>query len=116
MGKGTDFSLNATAKGPLDRLAVKGNLTSNAGAADVDLTLRNVLDRKRPISIGGHLRTRDLDAGRIAGIKELGPVTLRHQGTGPRHPDDRPERHAGAPQPAGPHRLPERGTPQRPGL
>ena len=76
MGKGTDFSLNATAKGPLDRLAVKGNLTSNAGAADVDLTLRNVLDRKRPISIGGHLRTRDLDAGRIAGIKELGPVTL----------------------------------------
>ena len=52
MGKGTDFSLNATAKGPLDRLAVKGNLTSNAGAADVDLTLRNVLDRKRPISIG----------------------------------------------------------------
>ncbi len=76
LGKGTDFRLDATAKGPLDRLAVKGGLTSNAGTADVDLTLRNVLDRKRPISIGGHLRTRDLDAGRIAGIRELGPVTL----------------------------------------
>ena len=76
LGKGTDFRLDATAKGPLDRLAVKGNLNSNAGAADVDLTLRNVLDRKRNIAIDGVLRTRDLDAGRIAGIKELGPVTL----------------------------------------
>ena len=76
LGKGTDFHLDATAKGVLDRLAVKGNLTSNAGAADVDLTLRNVLDKKRPIAIDGVLRTRDLDAGRIAGIDALGPVTL----------------------------------------
>ena len=76
MGKGTDFRLDATAKGLLNRLAVKGNLTSNAGAADVNLTLRNILDRKRNIAIDGILRTRDLDAGRIAGIQELGPVTL----------------------------------------
>jgi hypothetical protein len=76
IGKGTDFHLDATAKGTLDRLAVKGNLASNAGAADVDLTLRNILDQKRNIAIGGVLRTRDLDAGRIAGIQELGPVTL----------------------------------------
>ncbi len=76
MGKGTDFHLDATAKGLLNRLAVKGNLTSSAGAADVNLTLRNVLDRKRNIAIDGVLQTRDLDAGRIAGIRELGPVTL----------------------------------------
>ena len=76
IGKGTEFRLDATAKGPLNRLGVKGNLTSNAGTADVDLTLRNVLDRKRNIAIDGILRTRELDAGRIAGIQELGPVTL----------------------------------------
>ena len=76
LGKGTDFSLDATAKGTLDRLAVKGNLDSNAGTADVDLTLRNIIDRKRNITIGGVVRTKDLDAGRIAGIKELGPVTM----------------------------------------
>ena len=76
MGKGTDFSLDATAKGTLDRLAVKGSLNSNAGTADVDLTLRNIIDRKRNITIGGIVRTKDLDAGRIAGIKQLGPVTL----------------------------------------
>ena len=63
MGRGTDFRLDATAKGPLDRLAVKGNLASNAGTADVNLTLRNVLDRKRNIALDGVLRTKDLDAG-----------------------------------------------------
>ena len=76
LGKGTDFRLNATVKGTLDRLAVKGGLTSNAGAADVNVTLRNVLDQRRDIAIGGLLKTRDLDVGRITGIDALGPVTL----------------------------------------
>ena len=76
IGKGTDFNLNAGVKGTLNRLAVKGNLASNAGTADVDLVLRNVVDKKRDIAIGGTLRTRDLDAGRIAGVDALGPVTL----------------------------------------
>ena len=76
LGKGTEFNLDATAKGTLNRLAVQGNLNSNAGAADVDLTLRNVIDQRRDIAIGGTVRTRDLDAGRIAGIDALGPVTL----------------------------------------
>ena len=76
VGRGTDFRLDASAKGTLDRLAVKGDLASNAGTADVDLTLRNLLDHKRNISIGGIVRTKDLDAGRIAGIKDVGPVTM----------------------------------------
>ena len=76
IGRGTDFSLDATAKGTLDKLAVQGALASNAGSADVDLTLRNVIDRKRDISIGGNLKTRNLDVGRIAGIDAVGPVTM----------------------------------------
>ena len=76
MGRGTDFNLDATLNGTLNRLAVNGNLTSNAGAADVDLVLRDVLDKKRDISIGGTVKTKDLDAGRIAGIDALGPVTM----------------------------------------
>ena len=76
LGRGTDFSLDATAQGTLNRLAVKGDLHSNAGAADVDLVLRDILDKKRDISIGGTLRTRDFDAGRIAGIDAIGPVTM----------------------------------------
>ena len=76
LGRGTDFHLDATAKGTLNRLAVKGDLNSNAGAADVDIVLRDVIDKKRDMSIGGTVRTRDLDAGRIAGIDALGPVTM----------------------------------------
>ncbi|MBR5255839.1 MAG: translocation/assembly module TamB domain-containing protein [Bacteroidales bacterium] len=76
MGRGTEFNLDATVQGTLNRLAVNGNLESNAGTADVDLVLRDVIDKKRDISIGGTLKTKDLDAGRIAGIDALGPVTL----------------------------------------
>ena len=76
LGKGTGFDLDATVKGTLNRLAVRGDLDSNAGSADIDLTLQNVIDKRRDIAIGGTLRTRDLDAGRIAGIDALGPVTL----------------------------------------
>ena len=76
MARGTDFNLDATVNGTLNRLAVNGNLTSNAGAADVDVVLRDVIDKKRDISIGGTVKTNNLDAGRIAGIDALGPVTL----------------------------------------
>ena len=76
LGRGTDFNLDATVQGTLNRLAVKGDLNSNAGAADVNIVLRDVIDKKRDMSIGGTVRTRDLDAGRIAGIDALGPVTM----------------------------------------
>jgi len=76
IGKGTEFLLDATAQGTLNRLAVQGGLDSSAGAADVDLMLRDLMDRKHAITIGGTARTRHLDAGRIAGVKALGPVTL----------------------------------------
>jgi len=76
LGKGMDFELDASARGTLNRLDVKGNITSGAGAADLDLTLRNILDQRRDIAIGGTVRTRDLDAGRIAGVDALGPVSL----------------------------------------
>ena len=76
IARGTTFGLDATARGTLNHLAVKGGLTSSAGAADMDLTLKNILDRGRAITIGGKARTRNLDAGEIAGIGALGPVTL----------------------------------------
>ena len=76
LGRGTDFKLDATAKGPLDRLAVKGALLSNNGNADVDIVLRNVIDKKKDISIDGTVKTRDLNVGKIAGIDAIGPVSL----------------------------------------
>ena len=76
LGRGTEFKLDATAKGPLDRLGVKGALLSNNGAADVNITLRNIIDRSKDISIDGSVKTKDLHVGKIAGIDALGPVSL----------------------------------------
>lgn len=73
---GETFTFNGTATGPINRLAVNGDFTSGAGSFNTVLDLRNVTDPKRPILIGGNLRTRDLDVGRIAGIDAVGPVTL----------------------------------------
>ena len=74
--KGEHFTFNGTAIGPINRLAVNGNIASGVGSLSTVLDLRNVTDPKRPILIGGRLRTKDLDLGRIAGIEALGPVTL----------------------------------------
>ena len=74
---GETFTFNGTAVGPINRLAVNGGFSSGAGAFHTVLDLRNVTDKDRPILLGGQLQTRDLDAGKIAGISALGPVTLQ---------------------------------------
>lgn len=76
---GETFAFRGTAKGPINRLGVKGNLSSRLGLAKADITVRNTVDLKRPIIIDGGLKTEDLNVGKIAGISEIGPVTL---GTG----------------------------------
>ena len=77
LGKGTAFQLDATAQGTLNRLGVQGKLTSDAGDADIHVTLRDLIDRSRDISLTGNVRTKGLDIGRIAGIDAVGPVTMQ---------------------------------------
>ena len=73
---GEHFAFEGTAKGPLNRLGVNGGLTSRLGSARADITVRNTVDPKRPIIIGGGVRTRDLNVGKITGIDAIGPITL----------------------------------------
>ena len=61
--KGEHFTFNGTAVGPINRLAVNGNIASGVGSLSTVLDLRNVTDPKRPILIGGRLRTNAM-AGR----------------------------------------------------
>ena len=76
MAPGETFSFSGSARGPLNRLGVRGNLHSNVGGATADVTLRNLIDRQRPIIIGGSLATDNVDAGKIAGIDAIHEVTL----------------------------------------
>ena len=76
IAKGERFTFKGTAKGPLNRLAVKGKFNSKVGGVDAAVTLRNTVDGKRPFIVGGNIKTWDLDLGSILNSDSLGPLTL----------------------------------------
>lgn len=88
------ISLNAKAKGPINRLNVSGKalmygrrgpssvadvLTTSAnvggGMVDLDISVRNIMLPQRPVEIGGRIVTSGLDLGRITGSDALGPLS-----------------------------------------
>lgn len=71
------FRFDGQADGPIDDLAVRGELTSDAGDMTADIKIRNLTGGKHPIHLGGNISTRDLHLGSIAGIPQLGPLTMR---------------------------------------
>lgn len=76
IAKGERFTFNGTAKGPLNRLGVNGKVSSRIGGIGAGLTIRNTVDGTRPIKIGGDIKTKDLDLGRILDMEQLGPLSL----------------------------------------
>ena len=73
---GQRFTLNGTARGPLNRLMadMKGN--SDIGDFHTELDLRNTIDKARTIQIAGNLVTSSLDIGKIIGKDDLGACTM----------------------------------------
>ena len=76
MAKGTRFNFDGTVSGLLDGLQVGGKLTSSLGAASTNLQFSNLLNSKKPIRMGGTLRTRDLNVGAFIGTQSVGPVSM----------------------------------------
>ncbi|MBQ6244488.1 MAG: translocation/assembly module TamB domain-containing protein [Bacteroidales bacterium] len=70
------MTLQLAAKGPLDRLAVTGELSTPKGEATFDGDLRNLLDASRPMEAAAGLTLREFDLGRVLDTESLGPVTL----------------------------------------
>ena len=73
---GERFRFSGSIKGPMNRMQVQGGIGSGIGAVQADVTLRNVIDDKRPLLIGGVLKTQDLNLGKLTGVEELGPLTM----------------------------------------
>ncbi len=73
---GRIFSIDAAAKGPLNRLAAKLSATSEIGGFDTEISLRNTIDSSRPIHISGTLASHSLDLGEILASGELGPCSM----------------------------------------
>jgi len=77
LAPGEYFTLSGQVKGPLNTMNFTGGLESRIGGARMDITLGDVLYlQSRPLVIDAAVTTRDLDIGRITGIKALGPVSL----------------------------------------
>jgi len=70
------FRLSAKAHGPLNRLAVAGQLNSGIGSVRIDADLRNLIDTSRAIEAKAQINTDKLDIGQILNSKEIGTVSL----------------------------------------
>ena len=77
IGKDVTFRGKASAKGLLNNLNTKAQLYSNnAGSVNATARITEILDKSKPIGISGHIKTTDLDLGRILDNKKIGPVSI----------------------------------------
>lgn len=76
IARGKVLTFKGSVKGPMNRLAVNGKVTSGIGMVQTGITVRNTVDPSRPIIIGGNVKTKDLDLGSILNTESLGPLTL----------------------------------------
>ena len=64
-------------EGPLNNLGVKGTILSEMGTILADVNLKNVVDDREDMRLGGSVATSNLHLGRLLGSEALGPLTLR---------------------------------------
>ena len=76
IAKGKTLTFKGKVKGPMNRMAVNGSFNSRIGQVKTAVTLRNTVDARRPMIIGGNVKTKDLDLGEILNTESLGPLTL----------------------------------------
>ena len=76
--KGERISFDGKCKGNINDLSVNGKVaTPSAGSAETELKVKDLTSKSRPMSVKGNVITRKLDIGKIAGIKQVGDVTMR---------------------------------------
>ena len=75
--KGTRFHFSGDAKGTLNRLHAKGDVTSALGSIKAEVSIKDLINKGKAIGLGGNISTRNLNVGRLAGVKQIGETTLR---------------------------------------
>lgn len=88
--KGEKVTFKGHLKGPLNKLTVRGTLHSGFGKVSADIGIRNVIDKARPIALGGNISTDELDISRIIGGVPVGKCTM-HSGLSATLGKDGPE-------------------------
>ena len=76
--KGERITFNGKCKGDINDLDVDGRVdTPSLGSVETDLKVKDLTAKSRPMNVRGNIVTRKLDIGKVAGIKQVGEVTLR---------------------------------------
>lgn len=76
IARGQHFAMDADIHGTLDALDVKADIRNGGGSLDAAIRLGHLLDRSKPIEIGGRVSTKELELGRILDVKALGDCNL----------------------------------------
>ena len=63
--------------GILNDIDVDGQILSDIGSILADVYIRNVLDERKDMHLGGHLATSNLHLGKVLGTSSLGPLSMR---------------------------------------
>ncbi|MGN0188190.1 MAG: hypothetical protein ACI395_01615, partial [Candidatus Cryptobacteroides sp.] len=75
-GKGVDFKMNASVKGPLNSLGIKASVRSSAGGADAAITINGLMDKGGALGLSGTLGAKDLIVKKIYPKAPVGECTL----------------------------------------
>lgn len=74
---GTHFGFSGKANGTLNNLKVKGKVASTLGSLTADIGVRDLIAQNKAIGLNGNVSARNLDIGRLTGVKQIGEVTMR---------------------------------------
>ncbi len=74
--KGQRFIMNCRVNGRLNDMHIHPEIHSLAGNLDADIKFSDLIRADRPILMDARLRTKDLDAGKIAGIEVVRECSL----------------------------------------
>ncbi len=76
--KGATITYSGKVSGLLNRMRIRGTLSSKFGKIRADADLRNVIDSIRPLTLGGKITTEELDISRVVGSPiPVGKCNLR---------------------------------------
>ncbi len=74
---GERMTFEGRVEGPLNDLSVNGQILSEVGTILADVYLKNLVDERNDMRLGGRISTANLHLGKVLGTDALGPLTMR---------------------------------------
>ena len=75
--KGETLSFSGRMRGRLNSFTARGNIRSRIGNATTALTIKNLVNKYRPMEIEGTIGTADIDVSKVIGGGPIGECSLR---------------------------------------